>query len=119
MIKKTILIHSAVTLIISAGFLLLGHARHIDHVIAGSLLVMINFMIVIWAIKQFLIKKSVALPSVVIVTKYAILIGLMIFATSNNIEIGFPFAIGISAVFPSLIYFGWNYMKGQKTDVTF
>jgi hypothetical protein len=118
MIKKTILIHSLVTLAIAVSFISLGQARHVSHVLAGSFLVIINFMIVMWSIKQILLKKSVALPTLVIVTKYAILIGLLIFVTSNKIEIGFPFAVGIGSIFPSLIYFGWNYMKGHKTDVT-
>ena len=111
---KILTIHLISTLALLGILAALGEARQSTQLLAGSVAIGLNLAVITWLADRILNKKSVALAMFVIVIKYAVLLGALVYLTSIGIEIGFPFAMGISAVFPTLIFLGYQFMRSSE-----
>jgi hypothetical protein len=104
MIKTTASL-SALFTTIAAVFLLYTHdVAQARDCIAGGLLMSGNLLLISWSIGKIFQKKSLALVSAVIVSKYAALIGLFFWLFAGGWRVDLGFAIGFSSLLPTALY---------------
>jgi hypothetical protein len=82
----------------------------------GGALAGANLSLLVWTLNRLLQKKSIALAATVIVIKYAALIGIFVFLYSIGWRIDFGFALGLSAMFPTLGYLAYQYLKQKDVN---
>jgi hypothetical protein len=90
-----------------------GAAHQIGGLWLGSGLMGLNLGLVSWVGDRLLQKKSIAMASTLVVTKYAVFLGLLIILSLLGWSMDFGFALGIGAVFPTLGYMGYKYLKSS------
>ena len=99
---------------LAAPFFLSNAARHGWNCIFAGLLVGANLLFLVWVLKGFLRKKSVALMTSTIVFKYAALIGLLFLLEQFGWRIDIGFLVGLAALFPTLGFIVYRYWHGLK-----
>ena len=101
------MVQFGVVLACSVGLLWIS-SHQVPSFLAGGALSAINFALLAWLWKRILDKKPVATSSIIIVTKYAILGGLLyVFVRKWNLQI-IPLLVGLSTLVASLLIVALN-----------
>jgi len=116
MIKQINLINAAVIFCLSLICWAIGTPQQTWNCLFAGLLVSINLSLLVWTLKRIFLKKSVALATTVIVIKYAALFGLFLFLYSVGWRIDFGFALGLSAMFPTLGFVAYQHIKNNDIN---
>ena len=85
----------------------------------GGSIIGANLVFIAWTLKKLFQKKSVALVAGVIVTKYAVLFGLIILLYLKGWQADFGFVLGVSAMFPTLGYLAYRYFNQSELNGSF
>ena len=96
--------HVGLMLLVALVFYLLGAAPNWNDYLLGSLLSGLNLFLIIWGIRQALLKKSFALTLAASVFKYGFLILLFWFGTQNGRMVGYEFVVGVLLMLPTAVY---------------
>jgi hypothetical protein len=119
MIRKLLLVNLMASLLFATAFLLIGTPQQAMNSLFAGLLSGINLAVIVWTLQKIFQKKSVAQAIWVIVFKYATLLGLFVFLYKLGWRLDFAFAIGLSAMFPTLGYLAYKYQTKNETNDTF
>ncbi len=118
--KAIVLFHTIAVALIALPFFWCDAARYGWNCVFAGLLVGVNLLLLIWVLKGFLQKKSVALMTSTIVFKYAVLIGLLFLLEQFGWRVNIGFLVGLAALFPTLgfiVYRYWLNLKEQTNEI--
>jgi hypothetical protein len=106
--------HIGLTAFVAVVFYLLGAAPNWKDYFLGALLSGANLFLILWGIRQALLKKSFALTLAASVFKYGFLILLFWFATQTGKRVGYEFVVGILLMLPTTGYVTYELSRPQN-----
>ena len=116
-VLKLLTAHVALTLFVALVFYLLGAAPNWKDYFLGSLLSGGNLFLIMWGIRQALLKKSFALTLAASVFKYGFLILLFWFATQTGKKVGYEFVVGILLMLPTAGYVTYELSRPLDEEI--
>lgn len=111
MIKKATLASVTLTLLLAGLFMLYGTQKLATNCLFGGALSTSNLLLITWTIGKIFQKKSLALVSAVIVSKYAALIGLFVYLNLYGWRVDLGFVAGVATLLPAVLFMTVGHKK--------
>ncbi len=106
--------HAGLTIFVGLVLYLLGAAPIWKDYLLGALLSGGNLLLILWGIRQALLKKSFALTAAASVFKYGFLTLLFWFAAQFGKKVGYEFVVGIMLIIPTTGYVAFELSQAEK-----
>ncbi len=114
--KQIALTHLGILAVLTLPFAIFSSMQQALNCLLGGVLIGINVVVIVWSVKRFFVKKSVAFASFVIVIKYAVFITTLAVLYARGWRADFGFVIGLTSALPTVALAAYRYLNQNEID---